>query len=301
MAAANVAAALSRDASELERLPQQSFDGGTLGVRRRLKRDETRVLSGALEQSAAVIELAATVEEKGRVPREGADPNHVRTVDCVADDLPHVGARPRRLALITDLVSLRGYGLHHPAGGLHDGTHGRWHLLDVIGNGDFLGGGHLLVAFWQLLYGPLIAVGIAEVHEPAPRQVLDVADRDPALGKLLVRDLDIRHDHLQTLDRPGLHLRQSRADVDRARRTRRRQLDEAQILVDLLIVIGVEADLVDIKRLGPVDGRYRHRHQFNLPVHEFDFLLSVLSDRTLSIVEPPASYRGCRMRATAAD
>src|SRR4029077_13735839 len=66
---------------------------------------------------------------------------------------------------------------------------------------------------------------------------------------------------------------------DRARRTRRRQLHEAQILVDPLIVIGVEADLVDIKRLGPVDGRYRHRHQFNLPVHEFDCLLSVLSKK----------------------
>src|ERR1700694_6184539 len=140
-----MSAVLSRDASELERLPQQPFDGGARRVGRRLERDETRVLSGALEQSAAVIELAAAVEEQGGVPREGADPNDVGTVDRVADDFPHVRARPRRLALITDLVRFRGNGLYRPAGCLHGGADRRRGALDGLRNGDFLGGAGLFV------------------------------------------------------------------------------------------------------------------------------------------------------------
>src|SRR5260370_25097493 len=186
--------------TELERLPDHPFHGRSLRVGRHAQRDETRVFPGALYQSAAVIELTAAIEEQRRMPREGADPNHVLAADRVANDLPHVCARAGRLAPITDLVRFRGAGLPCPAGRLYDGTHLRRDLLDVLRNGDFLGGRHLLVALWQLLYRPFIAVGIAEVDKPAPRQIRDIADRDTALDKLLVGLLDVRHHHLQTLD-----------------------------------------------------------------------------------------------------
>src|ERR1700674_488959 len=91
--------------------------------------------------------------------------------------------------------------------------------------------GPRLVPLRHLLYRPLIAVGITEVHKPSPGQVLDIAHRDPTARKLLVRLFDIRHHHLQTLDRTRLHLCESGADVDRTCRARRRQLHEAQILI----------------------------------------------------------------------
>ena len=42
--------------------------------------------------------------------------------------------------------------------------------------------------------------GSAEEHEPAPREVLDVADLDAAAGELVVRGLDVRDHELQALD-----------------------------------------------------------------------------------------------------
>ena len=58
------------------------------------------------------------------------------------------------------------------------------------------------------------------------------------------------------------------ADRDRARRAGRRELHEAQVLVDLVVVVGVEAGLVDVERLGAVDVGDGHRDQLELEVHE---------------------------------
>src|SRR2546425_8132660 len=154
--------------AELKRLLEQLLDGRALSIGRRAQRDEPRLLSGALEEAAAIVELAAAVEEEGRVPRKRADPDNGRTVDRVAHDLPHVRARSRRLALITDLVRRWGDHLHRSAGRLHDPTHARWDLLDVFRNGNPVGGRHVLASLRQLLDRPLVAVRGAEVHEPAP-------------------------------------------------------------------------------------------------------------------------------------
>src|SRR5256885_12063703 len=93
--------------------------------------DEPRVLSGALEQTAAVIELPAPVEEQGRVLRKGTDPDDILATDRVANDLPHVATGPGRLALIADLLGLRRGGPHGPAGVLHALTPGRGGPLSV--------------------------------------------------------------------------------------------------------------------------------------------------------------------------
>ena len=54
---------------------------------------------------------------------------------------------------------------------------------------------------------------------------------------------------------------------DRAGRSRRRQLHEAQVLVDDDVVIGIEADLVDVEGLGALDVGHRHAHEFELHIH----------------------------------
>src|SRR5215204_5595036 len=56
------------------------------------------------------------------------------------------------------------------------------------------------------------------------------------------------------------------ADADRAGRAWRRQLDEAQVLADGVILVGIESNLF-IKCLGAVDVRHRHRNQLESKVH----------------------------------
>ena len=45
------------------------------------------------------------------------------------------------------------------------------------------------------------------------------------------------------------------------------ELHEAQGLVDLLVVVGIETNLVDVERLGAVDVGDRDGDEFDLPVH----------------------------------
>src|SRR5438552_2892994 len=65
-----------------------------------------------------------------------------------------------------------------------------------------------LVARGKLLHRPAVAVGIAEEHERAPREILDRADLDPSLEELLAGRVDVRDDQLQPLDGPGRHVPQ---------------------------------------------------------------------------------------------
>src|SRR3989442_681081 len=125
-----------RLAAELERLLQHPFDGRPLRVSWRTQGDEPHLLSAPLEQSTPVVELAATVEEQGRVARECADANHVAIVDGVADELPHVSAGSWGRAPITDLLGTWRGGLHHSARRLHRGAHRRRDFLQLFGNGD---------------------------------------------------------------------------------------------------------------------------------------------------------------------
>src|SRR6266852_1130981 len=95
---------------ELERLPDQPLDARLLSIGRTAQGDVPRVLAGALEQAAFVLELAAAIEKQGRMIREGADADHVGAVDGVADELPHRAARAWRPAAVGDLIRL-GSGL----------------------------------------------------------------------------------------------------------------------------------------------------------------------------------------------
>ena len=78
----------------------------------------------------------------------------------------------------------------------------------------------------------------------------------------------VRHDDLETAHRTRLRVGEPVADGDRAGRSGRGQLDEAELIVDLVVVVGVEADLVRVERLGAVDIGDRDRHQLELPIHD---------------------------------
>ena len=91
--------------------------------------------------------------------------------------------------------------------------------------------------------------------------------RDAAPGQLGVRGLDVVDHHLQALHRPGLGLRQPDPQADRARGAGRGELHEAQLRADRVVVVGVEADLVDVEGLRAVDVRHGERDQLDLVVH----------------------------------
>src|ERR1700682_1452692 len=57
------------------------------------------------------------------------------------------------------------------------------------------------------------------------------------------------------------------AHRDRARRSRRRQLNEADLLPDPLTRILTEADLLRVERFGTVNIRHGYGHQFEFHIH----------------------------------
>src|SRR5204862_843187 len=106
-----------------------------------------------------------------------------------------------------------------------------------------------LVAHGELLHRPAVAVGVAEEDERPPGEVLDLAHLDPARDELGARSVDVRHDQLQALHRPGRDAHDAVAEGDRARGPRGRHLHEAEVVRDPVVVVGVEADVVDVERL----------------------------------------------------
>src|SRR3954470_3975417 len=121
------------------------------------------------------------------------------------------------------------------------------------------------LATLRLLHRPAVAVGVAEEDEPAPVEVLHIADLDTAPGQLLARRFRIVHAELEALDGPRPHLAQPGADRDRAGGARWRELHESDGIADHVIVVRVEAGLLGVEGLGPVHVGYRHLHELELP------------------------------------
>src|SRR5438093_13496398 len=97
--------------------------------------------------------------------------------------------------------------------------------------------------------------------------MLNLAGLDAPFDQLRPGGVDVRDDHLHALHGPRLRVYESFADSDRTRRAGRRQLDEANVLADGLVVVRVEADLLGIKGLCAVYVGDGDRHEFELPVH----------------------------------
>src|SRR4029434_7610880 len=75
------------------------------------------------------------------------------------------------------------------------------------------------------------------------------------------------------------------AQGDRAGRAGRGELDEAEVVADMVVVVGVEADLLGVEALGPVHVGDGDRDQLELPVH--DHFPIVRGMRTPKITYPP--------------
>src|SRR5688572_16549171 len=136
-----------------------------------------------------------------------------------------------------------------------------------------VGLGLALAVVRNLLDGPAVPVRFAEVDEPAPGEVLDLGDLESALGELLACGVGVLDHHLQALERAGLHLGDTGPDRDRAVGPGRGELDEAQLLVDLDVVVGVESGLL-VEGLRAVDVGDGDGDQFELEVHRAGTLAS---------------------------
>ena len=82
-----------------------------------------------------------------------------------------------------------------------------------------------------------------------------VADLDAAADELGARRLDVGDDQVRAPERARRRVGDPRADRDRARRARRRQLDDPELVAGAVVDVQGEADLVDVERLGAVDVR----------------------------------------------
>ena len=134
--------------------------------------------------------------------------------------------------------------------------------------------GAMLRRGWQLLHAPRVAVGVAEEDERSPREHLHVAHLDPALGEMGSRLFDVVDDDLQACDRAGSGIGEPGADRDRARRPGRRDLHEPHLVAHRMVVVEVEARLVDVERLRAVDVGDGHVHEFEPEVHHPSILAS---------------------------
>src|SRR5437667_2137120 len=101
-----------------------------------------------------------------------------------------------------------------------------------------------LPASGHLLHGPTVAVRIAEEDEGAPVEFLDVTHLDPALDELRTRGVDVRDDQLQALHGARPHVAKPSPQGDRASRPGRRELDEANLIADLVVMVRMEPGLV---------------------------------------------------------
>src|SRR4029453_14716917 len=118
----------------------------------------------------------------------------------------------------------------------------------------------------DLLDGPAVAVGVGEEDEAAPGEVLDLAGLDAAVEELGAGGVDVGDAQLETGHRAGLGVREAGAQGDRAGRAGRGELDKAEVVADLVVVVGVEADLLGVEPLGPVHVADGDRDQLELQI-----------------------------------
>src|SRR5438045_9780063 len=105
-----------------------------------------------------------------------------------------------------------------------------------------------------LLDRPAVAVGVAEERKRVPRPAVTVLplaaldeadgrDVDAGVGELRPGGVDVGDAQLQALERARVHLRQPLPDRDRTGRSRRRQLDDAELVADRVVDVDVEAEV----------------------------------------------------------
>ncbi|AIY01595.1 hypothetical protein ART_1996 [Arthrobacter sp. PAMC 25486] len=119
----------------------------------------------------------------------------------------------------------------------------------------------------EVLQRPLVAVGVGEVHEVAPIQYRHLADLNTVGGELVVGGLNVTDHQLHHGRGAGRGVGEAFPNGDRAGGPWRRELHEADAAARALVIVGVEANLVHVKILGPVHIGYGHKYEFQFPVH----------------------------------
>src|SRR2546423_5369676 len=115
------------------------------------------------------------------------------------------------------------------------------------------------------LQRPAVAIGIAEIDEPARRLHRDLARLDARCEQLLTRSLGVGDHHLDLL-RAGRLVGDAVADHDRAGRAGWCQLNETQAVVHPVVMVSVEAHTL-VEGLGPVDIGHWNGDELDLPIH----------------------------------
>jgi hypothetical protein len=96
---------------------------------------------------------------------------------------------------------------------------------------------------------------------------LDFTCLHAAIQELPANSFNVVDDNLKSFLRSRSHLGDAYSHHYRACRSRRGELDEAQLLVDLVIVVQPEADLIDVERFGAVDIDHGQWNEFEFHVH----------------------------------
>ena len=94
-----------------------------------------------------------------------------------------------------------------------------------------------------------------EIHWEHEHLMDELADLDSALDELGAGGLDVGDDEVQAPHGAGRRIRDPRADGYRARRARWRHLHDAKRIAGAVVDVQVEAHLLDVEGLGPVDIR----------------------------------------------
>lgn len=127
----------------------------------------------------------------------------------------------------------------------------------------------------------MLPSGVAEGDERAPGLDVDLARVHAAGDELPPSGVGVLHDDLHTSLGARQHLSDAGAQHDRAVRAGRRELHETQAIVDLVVMVGMKADLLHIEGLGAVDVGDGHGNELELPVHSVSVCLAS------STAEPP--------------
>src|SRR2546421_9465445 len=123
---------LRSSAGQLESPAGELLELRAFGVGRRAQIDEPRVLAGALQNAATVIESPAAVKPDVHMVRQGADPDDVLAIDCETDVLPHHARGARGLHRVNDLFGSGGYLPHHTDRRLQRRADCRGNFLDLF-------------------------------------------------------------------------------------------------------------------------------------------------------------------------
>src|SRR5436305_14613905 len=105
----------------------------------------------------------------------------------------------------------------------------------------------------ELLQGPAIAVGIADVDKMPPILYIDLADVSASFEPFLATGSRVLNHHLQPFLRSRLHVCNPNPNGDRTGGALRSQLNKAEVLIHLLVKISVKAKLFGIKGFGTVN------------------------------------------------